>query len=676
MLVPERDQPAREVEQPLAGLVDLPVEPGDLVVLAPGVVAAALRAAHLVAAEQHRRALGEDQRGEEVAALALAGGHDGGVVGRPLDAHVPGAVVVRPVLVVLEVGLVVLLVVGDEVVEREAVVGGDEVDRRERVAAVALVEVAGAGEARRELVHARLPAPEVAHRVAIDAIPLRPQDREVADLVTARADVPRLGDQLHLGQDRVLVDDVEEAGEAVDVVELARERAGEVEAEAVDVALVDPVAQRVHDQPQHARMDGVERVPGAREVHVEVRVVGHEPVVAPVVDALEGQHRAQVVALGGVVVDDVEDHLDARPVQGLDHALELAHLLAADAGRRVARVRRQVADRGVAPVVGEPAVGQEGLVGDVVDRQQLDGGHAERLEVLDRGLGGQAGVGAAQVLAHAGVAHGEPLDVRLVDHRLVHRGVRRPVVLPVEAVVDDHRLGDRGRRVLVVALEVGVVAGVGIRDVGQDVAAVPAHLALDRLGVRVDQQLVRVEAVAGARVVRAVDAVAVALAGADAGQVDVPVERGALGELDALLGVVVVEQAQLDPLRVLGEQGEVGSVPVPASRPGGTACPARRLSPQSRYPQEGARQCGEHHITGFQSDVAGGDDRLGRLLQRDVGRAAREAGDQHERPAPHPQPAGVLVEVDRRRRRPAAARAAPAAAPRRGRAGRPARPCA
>jgi hypothetical protein len=36
-----------------------------------------------------------------------------------------------------------------------------------------------------------------------------------------------------------------------------------------------------------------------------------------------------VVALGGVVVDDVEDHLDAGRVQRLDHRLELLHLLAA-----------------------------------------------------------------------------------------------------------------------------------------------------------------------------------------------------------------------------------------------------------------------------------------------------------------------------------------------------------
>ena len=256
--------------------------------------------------------------------------------------------------------------------------------------AVALVEIRRAAEARRELRDAGRAAPEVAHRVAVDAVPLRPEDREVADLVAARADVPRLGDELHLGEQRVLVDDVEERREAVDVVELARERRREVEAEAVDVALVRPVAQRVHDQPQHARMHRVERVARAGEVHVVPRLVGHQPVVRRVVDPLEAEHRAEVVALGGVVVDDVEDHLDAGAVQRLHHALELAHLLAAASGRGVERVRREVADRRVAPVVREPAVVEEALVGDVVDRQQLDRGHAEALQVLDRRLGREA----------------------------------------------------------------------------------------------------------------------------------------------------------------------------------------------------------------------------------------------------------------------------------------------
>ena len=89
---------------------------------------------------------------------------DLGVVGLPLDAAVPGAVVVGAVLVVLEVGLVVLLVVGDEVAQREAVVGGDEVDRGERLAAVGLVEVGGAGQPLGEVAAAR-PAPRQKSRI-------------------------------------------------------------------------------------------------------------------------------------------------------------------------------------------------------------------------------------------------------------------------------------------------------------------------------------------------------------------------------------------------------------------------------------------------------------------------------------------------------------------------------
>ena len=53
-------------------LVQLPVEPGQLVVLAVGVVVAVLRVAQLVAAAEHRHALREQQRGHEVALLPLA----------------------------------------------------------------------------------------------------------------------------------------------------------------------------------------------------------------------------------------------------------------------------------------------------------------------------------------------------------------------------------------------------------------------------------------------------------------------------------------------------------------------------------------------------------------------------------------------------------------------------
>ena len=79
--------------------------------------------------------------GQEVPFLFARRAMHPGVVGRPLHAVVPRAVVVVAVAVLLAVRLVVLLVVRDEVGQGEAVVAGDEVDAGEGPAARALVEV-------------------------------------------------------------------------------------------------------------------------------------------------------------------------------------------------------------------------------------------------------------------------------------------------------------------------------------------------------------------------------------------------------------------------------------------------------------------------------------------------------------------------------------------------------
>ncbi len=239
MLLPQLDDPAREREQVD---VDLrPVDPGQLVVLAEPVVVAALRPPELVAVTDHRNALRQQQSGEEVTALLGPQGEDRRVVGVALSPAVPRTVVALAVVVVLAVRVVVLLVVRDQVAQRESVVRGDEVDRRDRAAGGVLVEVGRAGDAGRELAECRrLAAPEIPYGVAVLAVPLGPLGREVADLVAARADVPGLGDQLHLADDRVLLNEFEEARQPVDVVELTGQRRGEIEAEAVDVHLGRP----------------------------------------------------------------------------------------------------------------------------------------------------------------------------------------------------------------------------------------------------------------------------------------------------------------------------------------------------------------------------------------------------------------------------------------------------
>ena len=96
-------------------------------------------------------------------------------------------------------------------------------------------------------------------RVAVLAVPLRPAGREAPDLVAG--DVPRLGDHLDRRQDRVLVDQVEEGAVDVHVAALAGEGGGQVEPEAVDVHLGDPVAQGVQDQPERRRVPDVGLLP-------------------------------------------------------------------------------------------------------------------------------------------------------------------------------------------------------------------------------------------------------------------------------------------------------------------------------------------------------------------------------------------------------------------------------
>ena len=268
-----------------------------------------------------------------------------------------------------------------------------------------------------------------------------------------------------------------------------------------------------------------------------------------------------MVPLRGVVVDDVEDHLDPGSVEGLHEPLELTHLLPAPARRRIERVRGEEPDRRVAPVVDEAALGEEVLVGDVVDRQQLDRSHAERREMRDRGVGRHAGVRAAEVLGDVREALREALHVNLVDDRVRPRRQRRLVVLPVEGVVDDDALRDRVRVVLVVALEVGVWPA--RRDVRQRARNPMVDRAVDRLRVRVDQELRRVEAVTALGCPGAVHAVGVPLARPDPGEVAVPDVSRALFQRHAGLAVLVVEQAELDALGVLREEREVRAVTVP-----------------------------------------------------------------------------------------------------------------
>ena len=126
-------------------------------------------------------------------------------------------------------------------------------------------------------------------------------------------------------------------------------------------------------------------------------------------------------------------------------------------------MRGKEVDRVVSPVVEKPHVQQVRLRDDLVYRQQLYRGDANLLQVRDRALVGQCGVGAANVVWQVGVATGQPASVSLVDHNPVEWHVWLGNPLPVEAVVNCHAV------------------------------VLARRLALDAAGIGVDKQQISVE---------------------------------------------------------------------------------------------------------------------------------------------------------------------------------------
>src|SRR5215217_243195 len=104
----------------------------------------------------------------------------------------------------------------------------------------------------------------------------------------------------------------------------------------------------------------------------------------------------------------------------------------------------------------------------------------------------------------------EPLDVELVDHRIVERDVGAAVVAPGKGAVDDDPLGNAAGIVLLVSQQIIAAS----QRIAED-RSIPVDIAGQRSCVRVDEELGPVEAMAGFRLPWAIDPIAVALAGTD-----------------------------------------------------------------------------------------------------------------------------------------------------------------
>src|SRR5262249_48966279 len=145
------------------------------------------------------------------------------------------------------------------------VVTGDEVDTLFRLALLVAVDLGAADDPVRHAPHRPvLAAEEVADVVAESAIPLLPGVPDEAPDLVETGRVPRLGNELRAGEGRVGLDVPEYRRVRQRLtVRIAGEDRRQVEAEAVDMHFLDPVAETVHDHPPNHRVVGIEGVPAA-----------------------------------------------------------------------------------------------------------------------------------------------------------------------------------------------------------------------------------------------------------------------------------------------------------------------------------------------------------------------------------------------------------------------------
>src|SRR5262249_6623226 len=140
------EQEPHEPMQSSLFLDGVPVKPAGIIVLTISVIVAALAAPNFVAHQQHRHAKRKNGHGEEVLCLAFAELFNGGVVTGAFDAAIPTPVVIHPVAIALAILFIVLLVVGDEVVQSETVVTGDEIDALLRLSLLMTINLGAANE--------------------------------------------------------------------------------------------------------------------------------------------------------------------------------------------------------------------------------------------------------------------------------------------------------------------------------------------------------------------------------------------------------------------------------------------------------------------------------------------------------------------------------------------------
>src|SRR2546423_13606875 len=96
-------------------------------------------------------------------------------------------------------------------------------------------------------------------------------------------------------------------------------------------------------------MEQIKGVARAGKIEVEARIFRHEPAISWVIDPTKTKGRPEMISLSGVIVNHIENNLDAGGVEIPHHRFERRYLARGRSAPRGLRFRREKPHRGIAP---------------------------------------------------------------------------------------------------------------------------------------------------------------------------------------------------------------------------------------------------------------------------------------------------------------------------------------
>ena len=167
---------------------------------------------------------------------------------------------------------------------------GDKVDGSAPVSSIKSENIGRTRQPRGEIADTvRIATPEAADIVAVAIIPFEKSLGEVTELIAARADIPGLGDQYAVAEERIALQFAKKSGIGFETVAPATKDGRQIEAEAVDSGGGHKVAHGVEDQPARGRMIAGERIAAATVIGERPSFVSQRSEISPIIDPAQRQ---------------------------------------------------------------------------------------------------------------------------------------------------------------------------------------------------------------------------------------------------------------------------------------------------------------------------------------------------------------------------------------------------